>query len=323
VTEPLLILMGETASGKSELALHLAERYDAEIIGADSRQIYRDMEIGTAAPTAEERARVPHHGIAFLAPHDSYSAARFVADTLTTIAQIRARHRRVIVVGGTGFYIRALCGDMLLAPAVDTAIRARIRREAELHAPEWLHAWLALRDPVRAAALHPHDTYRVQRALELCLMRVSRNDDTPPPADRHASLLSAGLAYHKVWVRRSVAEVESRIASRVERMFASGIIAEAERVGPEAVAATAVGYPAIFAYLAGQMSEVELRRAFRTATSRYAKRQRTWLRTEPNLVSLDDLRFDAVERRLEEVLGWSPRVASWHGGSPRAAKSRP
>src|SRR5580693_9905110 len=134
----ILILAGPTASGKTELALALAERFGAEIIGADSRQIYRGMPIGTAAPTAEQRARVPHHLVEFLDPHERYSAARYVLDARRAIDAIAARGRRVIVAGGTGFYLRALAGDVALDAAYDPAVRARLATEARLHPPEVL-----------------------------------------------------------------------------------------------------------------------------------------------------------------------------------------
>ncbi|MGP6157842.1 MAG: tRNA (adenosine(37)-N6)-dimethylallyltransferase MiaA, partial [Vulcanimicrobiaceae bacterium] len=165
----VLILGGPTCSGKTELALELAERHDAEIVGADSRQIYRGMPIGTAAPNAQALARVSHHLVGFLDPHERYSAARYARDALAAIEQIHARGKRTIVTGGTGFYIRALAGDVALSPAFDPTLRARLARETRLHPPEVLHAWLASRAPLRAAALPTGDAYRIARALEIAL----------------------------------------------------------------------------------------------------------------------------------------------------------
>ena len=151
----VLILGGPTASGKSALALALAERFDAEIVGADSRQIYRGMPLGTAAPTLEQRARVRHHLVEFLEPDERYSAARYVADARRAIADIHARGKRAIVAGGTGFYLRALSGDVELADVYDPALRERLARESRLHPPEFLHGWLSVRAPQRAAHVLP------------------------------------------------------------------------------------------------------------------------------------------------------------------------
>ena len=276
-TPRVLILTGETASGKSELAVKLAEQIDAEIVGADSRQIYRGMPIGTAAPTATQRARVPHHLVEFLDPRERYSAARYVHDALRCIRDIIARKKRVIVVGGTGFYIRALCGDVDLGPEVDAAARARLQREVRVHDAEFLYAWLQVRNPRRAAELAVGDTYRVTRALETVL--------APPDPQPlvHDHLRSCAIPYTKVWMQIEKTLLQQRIEQRVDQMLAAGFVAEAERIGAAAVAADAVGYPQAFAYLAGQLHERELRSLMIRTTLRYAKRQATWLRSEPDL----------------------------------------
>lgn len=295
----VLVLAGPTCSGKTALAIELAERFGAEIVGADSRQIYRGMSIGTAAPTAGERARVPHHLVEFLDPHERYSAARFARDAFGAIAEIVARGRRALVVGGTGFYIRALAGDVALSAAYDEALRARLAREARVHPPEVLHAWLAARDPVRAAALEPGDRYRVARALEIAL--------APPGAVRSGeaaaavSLRSAGMPYLKVGLEVAQAELDVRIALRVDRMLAEGLVAEAERIGPGAVAADAVGYPQALAFLRGESTAAELRASLIRATRRYARRQQTWFRREPDLVRMEP---QAVAGAARDALGW-------------------
>ena len=174
VTPGVLILTGQTASGKSALALELAERFDAEIVGADSRQIYRGMPIGTAAPSGDDRARVRHHLVEFLDPRERYSAARFVADALAAIDDAHARGKRAIVAGGTGFYVRALAGDVTLSPAYDAHVRERLAREARVHPPDVLAAWLRALAPERAAAIAANDPYRIVRALEVALVERGR-----------------------------------------------------------------------------------------------------------------------------------------------------
>ena len=284
MTPGVLIITGQTASGKSALALELAERFGAEIVGADSRQIYRGMPIGTAAPSDEDRARVPHHLVEFLDPRERYSAARFVADAVAAIDDVHARGKRAIVVGGTGFYVRALAGDVTLSPAFDAQVRERLAREARVHPPDVLAAWLQALAPARAAAIAANDPYRVMRALEVAL--VERASDAPRAEDgaSRENLRSRGITFRKLYLDVAPDVLERRIAARVDTMLANGFIEEAERIGGDAVAADAVGYREALAYLAGFATRGELRAHLVRNTRRYAKRQATWFRTEPGLV---------------------------------------
>ncbi|HEX3463273.1 MAG TPA: tRNA (adenosine(37)-N6)-dimethylallyltransferase MiaA [Candidatus Elarobacter sp.] len=318
----VLILTGQTASGKSALALELAERFDTEIVGADSRQIYRGMPIGTAAPTDAERARVPHHLVGFLDPRERYSAARFVADALAAIDAIQARGRRAIVVGGTGFYVRALAGDVALSPAYDASIRERLARETRVHPPEVLVEWLHALAPSRAAEISANDPYRITRALEIALAeRDSVRSDSAAAGERSGgrqrhdagrgahgnseNLVTRAMPFRKVYLETDPGELERRIAARVDAMLANGLLEEAERVGADAVAADAVGYREALAYLAGWSTREELRTQLIRNTRRYAKRQATWFRTEPGLVRLPA--GDAFARAVAEaeaLPGW-------------------
>lgn len=291
----VLILTGATAGGKTELAIDLARRFDAEIVGADSRQIYRGMSVGTAAPRPEHLAAVPHHLVAFVDPYERYSAARYVQDAMTAIDGIHARGKRAIVAGGTGFYVRALAGNVSLAAGYDETLRARLAAETRVHPPEFLHAWLALRDPERAAALHARDAYRVVRALEVAL---SRGSGARPPL---RTLASAGVAFTTVFLDVPLAEIDARIAARCERMLEGGLLEEAERIGEEAVAATAVGYPQALGFLRGWCTHRELRSALERATRRYARRQRAWFRGEPGALWTGP---GAVAAVVREKLGW-------------------
>ncbi len=276
----VVILAGPTASGKTDLAIELAQELDGEVIGADSRQIYRGMPIGTAAPTAEQLQAVRHHLVGFLDPRERYSAAAFVRDALSAIDDITARKKRAIVAGGTGFYIRALAGDVALAGARDESLRARFAREALIHPPDVMHAWLMALDPARAAALDPADRYRVARALEVEL--AMRSDLGPIEVERR-SLRSEQIRYVKVYLDVPITELEPRLEVRVDRMLEQGLLDEAERLGDAVVAADAVGYPQANAYLRGQATRKELRMHLIRATRRYAKRQETWFRSEPDV----------------------------------------
>jgi tRNA dimethylallyltransferase len=292
----VLVIAGPTASGKTELAIELAQEFGAEIVNADSRQIYRGMPIGTAAPSPRQFAAVPHHLFEFLDPSERYSAARYSADAVAAIAQIHVRGKRAIVVGGTGFYVRALTGAVELAPQYDEGVRERLVRETRLHDAEFLHAWLNVRDPSRAGAIHPRDTYRVLRALEVAL--------APHSARREGSitsLRSAGVPFLKIFLSVDENALRERIAARTDAMLQAGFVEEAERVGERAVAATAVGYPQAIAYARGWCTRGELRELLIRATRRYAKRQLTWFRSEPEIVQA--LPQD-VERLARESLQW-------------------
>jgi tRNA dimethylallyltransferase len=339
VSSGVLILTGQTASGKSALALELAERFGAEIVGADSRQIYRGMLVGTAAPSEADRARVPHHVVGFLDPRERYSAARFVADALAAIDAIHARGRRALVVGGTGFYVRALTGDVSLSPAYDASLRERLAHEARIHPPEALAEWLHALAPQRAAGIAPNDPYRITRALEIALAErrgsalrdswsraqddnnaVAHQDDGIKAAHQAASvsardgkvsvaatnLRTRDIPFAKFYLDVDADTLQRRIEARVDAMLANGLLDEAEHVGADAVAADAVGYREALAYLAGWATRDELRAQLVRNTRRYAKRQATWFRTEPGLVRVpagDALAFAAAEAGA--LPGWA------------------
>ena len=296
MTAGVLVLGGMTASGKTAAAIDLALRFDAEVVGADSRQIYRDMAIGTAAPSREELAKVPHHLIGFLDPRERYSAGRFARDAIDAIQAIHARGHRAIVAGGTGFYLRALTGGVSLAPQYDETLRERLAREARIHPPEVLWEWLRAREPERAQTLDPGDAYRILRALEVTLA-----PGAPRAGAAGRNLKSAGIPFIYVVLDVPMETIDERIVQRAGAMLERGLLEEAERAGMDAVAASAVGYPQALAYLRGWSTRAELRDALVRATRRYARRQRSWFRHEPAaLWALPP----SLERMAREKLGW-------------------
>jgi tRNA dimethylallyltransferase len=314
VTPGVLILTGQTASGKSALALQLAERFGAEIVGADSRQIYRGMPIGTAAPSEADLARVPHHLVGFLDPHERYSAARFVREALAAIDTIHARGRRAIVAGGTGFYVRALAGDVALSPVRDESLRERLAHEVRIHPVDALYDWLRALDPALAERIPAHDSYRITRALEIALavrdVPQSQRDGAAAPSvlsatsDPDANLRRRGIPYRKLYLGVEPDVLLQRIEARVDSMLAAGLLDEAERIGPDAVAADAVGYREALAYRAGWSTRAELRAHLVRNTRRYAKRQATWFRTEPDVTHIAAAdAFAAATRALEDLDG--------------------
>lgn len=294
----VLIIAGATASGKTQLAIELAREFDAEIVGADSRQIYRGMPIGTAAPSPQQLAEVPHHLIGFLDPRERYSAARYACDAIYALNDIRRRGKHAIVAGGTGFYIRALTGGVTLAPEYDEALRDRLTHEALLHPVEFLHGWLEQREPERARALGTNDTYRILRALEVAL--AARE----PNVAAARTLASEGFTWLLVFLDLPWSVIDARIVRRTEQMLEAGLVAEAERIGSSAVAATAVGYPQADVYLRGWSTKTELRASLERATRRYARRQRAWFRGEPATLWLPP---ESVRAAVREKLGWSSK----------------
>ena len=293
----VLILAGPTASGKTALAVELARRFNAEIVNADSRQIYRGMDVGTAAPTREQQQGVAHHLFGFLDPRERYSAARFTEDAMRVTSEIAARGKRAIVVGGTGFYLRALTGGVELAAAHDPDLRNRLAHEARVHNAAFLHEWLQLRDARRAAMLAPGDTYRVLRALEVALAGPGAAVRTEPMR----TLATENVPFLEVFLTIDAAELDARIERRTNAMLEGGLLEEAERVGADAVAADAVGYPQALAYLRGECTFAELRVLLIRATRRYAKRQIAWFRNEP---LAQHLSAEAVAAAAREKLGW-------------------
>jgi tRNA dimethylallyltransferase len=282
-TPPLVVVVGPTASGKTQLAVALAERLGGEVVSADSVQIYRHFDVGTGKPTLDERARVPHHLIDVLEPLEPMDAGRWAERAERALADIHARGRMPIVCGGTFLWVRALLYGLVEAPPADPAVRERHRVLAESEGRPALHARLAEVDAESARRLAPNDFVRVSRALE-----VHELTGMPLSAiqERHG-FRSARHRARLVGLRRTPAELDERIARRVRAMLDQGFVEEVERlVGRgfgEARAMGSVGYRQIReALAAGTASDRDaLADSIRRATRVFVRRQRTWLRREP------------------------------------------
>jgi tRNA dimethylallyltransferase len=289
---PLIALMGPTASGKTGLALALAGQYPVEIISVDSAQIYRGMDIGTAKVTAEQRALVPHHLIDILEPAEPYSAARFAADAQALIGQIRARGRTPLLVGGTMLYYRALLDGLSVLPSADPAIREALEARARQEGVASLHAELQRIDPEAGARLHPNDQQRIQRALEIHAI-------TGLPAsefyrrEREPAELGPVLRVGLTELPREI--LHARIDRRFDEMIDDGLVDEVARLRargdlhPALPSVRAVGYRQIWAYLDGECELDEAIERGKAASRQYAKRQLTWMRSEPKLHRMDPL----------------------------------
>lgn len=301
---PVVLLMGPTAAGKSAVALALAARFQGEIVSADSAQVYRGMDIGTAKPDAATRAAVPHHLLDVIEPTDAYSAARFRRDAVEAIAAIRARRRVPIVAGGTMLYYKALREGLSPLPQADARVRAGLdARAAKLGWPA-LHAELARVDPSTAARLSPHDAQRIQRALEVHAL-------TGRPL---SALQGARDAVHGVGPVVAVAlapqdrtRLHDAIARRFDGMLAAGLVDEVralrERHPPLTTAFPSmrcVGYRQAFEYLDGRGDRGVLRERGIAATRQLAKRQLTWLR-RMDVTTIDCFAVDAGARVAEHV----------------------
>lgn len=281
---PAILLMGPTASGKTDLALALAERLPCDLISVDSALVYRGMDIGTAKPSPEVLARYPHRLIDVCDPADAYSAARFREDALAAMAEITARGRIPLLVGGTMLYFRALQQGLSPLPKSDPALRADlVARSARLGA-EAMHRWLAEVDPDAAAQIHPNDPQRVQRALEVFLLAGR-------PMTELWRAGSAPLPYRTLKLVRSPrdrATLHQRIAARFEAMLAAGFEDEVRGLwrrgdlDPELPSMRSVGYRQMLDYLLGAISRDDMQERAIIATRQLAKRQYTWLRSEPD-----------------------------------------
>lgn len=297
-----VLLMGPTATGKSALAVALAEALGGEIVTVDSAQVYRGMDIGTAKPDAATRARLPHHLIDLIDPTESYSAARFCADAIEAMAAIRMRGRLPILAGGTMLYFKALTEGLSALPRADRAIRAAIDAEAARAGWPAMHAELARVDPVTAARLAPGDSQRVQRALE-----VYRLTGQPLSSwQGHRAPAGGGDAIRVALVPGDRARLHREIAERFDAMLAKGLVDELaglrsrHALDPSMPSMRCVGYRQAWRYLDGDIDREGLRQTGIAATRQLAKRQMTWLRStparsfDPWMPGLADAVLDAV-----------------------------
>ena len=292
-------LLGPTASGKSQLAMQIAERSAVEIVSMDSAQVYRGLDIGTAKPSVEERRRVPHHLLDLIDPDRSYSTGRWRADAIAAIRQILAKGKVPLIVGGTMLYYRALVGGLDVLPQADPAVRAEIDAEAAARGWPALHAELERVDPKTARRIAPGDTQRIQRALEV--WRLTGKALSALQGVTRAELPFALKPFALVPAEREL--LHERIASRFDAMLKAGLIEELKalreryRLTPGMPSMRAVGYRQVWQYLDGEIDERRMREQAIAATRQLAKRQLTWLRS-----------FRELERVAEDARALAARM---------------
>jgi tRNA dimethylallyltransferase len=298
----LLVICGPTAVGKTALSLELAEYFDGEIISADSRQVYRLMDIGTAKPTKEELQRVRHHLIDVVCPDDEFHAAHFVAHAEKAIDDICQRKKRPFLVGGSGLYIRALTEGLLQAPGANQELRQRLHARAEEEGSPALHAELARVDPDSASRLHPNDLIRIVRALEVYehsgqMLSVMQ--------DEHG-FRSKPYRTLKICLNLERSELYRRVDQRAEVMFEEGLLKEAEALlsagyDPALKTLRTIGYRQAFALLRQEMSHDEALNDLQQSTRRYAKQQLTWFRKDKSMIWLESSGdFVTIRKLIEE-----------------------
>jgi tRNA dimethylallyltransferase len=277
-------LLGPTASGKSTLALEAAEKLPLEIVSMDSALVYRGMDIGTAKPSAAQRARVPHHLIDLIDPDEAYSAGRWRRDALAAIGEVLSRKRIPLLVGGTMLYYRTLTGGLDTLPPADAQLRGEIDADAARRGWPALHAELARVDPKTAQRLAPHDSQRIQRALEVWRLTGRPLSTLQGGARQDLPFELKGIA---LMPERAV--LHERIAQRFDAMLELGLIDEVQalrqryRLSAAMPSMRAVGYRQVWEYLEGRYDKETLKEKAVTATRQLAKRQLTWLRSFPGL----------------------------------------
>ena len=294
----LLAIVGPTATGKTEVGILLAEMVGGEVVSADSIQVYRGMDIGSAKPRPEERARVPHHLIDILEPDEPFSVADYQARAEAALTDIWERGRQPILVGGSGLYVRAALYelDFPLAPPLPK-LRERLRQEAKAKGSETLHARLREVDPEAAARIHPNDEKRIVRALEVYEQTgrpISSLQALDRPMKPRYNTRQFGLTLPRQ-------EMYRRIEARVDRMMAEGLPEEVERLlaegcGEDLVSMRGLGYAQLVPYLRGGMGREEAARRLKRDTRRYATRQLPWFRADPGVEWVDVEEVGGPER---------------------------
>lgn len=278
----ILVVTGPTASGKTAAAIALSRRFDGELIGADSVQVYRGFDVGSGKATPAELGGVPHHLIDVIDPNENLDAAQYAALADAAIDGVVARHKLPIVVGGTGLWLRALLRGLMPLPPSDPALRAALLEEARVLGAPALHARLVLVDPLAAARIHPNDVVRITRALEI-LAQTGR------PAGELRRDHALGAPRYDAWVAvvdRDREASDRAVAARIDAMLAQGFLEETKRLleaHPQARALGSVGYRELAMAVRGERTLEDARIEAIRATRVYARRQRTWCKSEPGM----------------------------------------
>jgi tRNA dimethylallyltransferase len=305
-SDPLaVLLLGPTGSGKTTLSLALGQRFGGEIVSCDSVAVYRGMDLGTAKPSAEDRARLPHHLIDVAEPNQPFTAGEYSRQARAALRDICRRGKVPIVTGGTGLYLRALTDGLFAGPARQLELRARLERSRQRRSVLWLHRLLTRLDPTSASRIHANDTPKLVRAIEVCL--TARK----PLSEVQTRDPLSGFRLLRIGLNPPRQQLYARLNLRAEAMFASGLIDETrgllERFGP-VQALDSLGYRQARAVLAGTLTLEAAVEATRQGHRNYAKRQLTWFRREPDVHWIEGFGNDAETiRAASELVQDSPQ----------------
>lgn len=292
--------MGPTGVGKTELSLALAEQLGSPIVNADSRQIYRELPIGTAAPTAAERARVKHYFVGTHSLSEDYNAGQYERDAMALLEQLFAEHDTVVLSGGSMMYVKAVCEGLDEMPFVSPDLRVSLREAYEQQGLEWLQAEVAAADPDYWREVDQCNPQRLLHALEIC-----RASGQPFSAFRKGQQKERPFRVVKIGLTRDREELYSRINARVLQMMAAGLQQEAERVIPyrQCNSLQTVGYKEMFRFLDGEWTEEEAVRMIQQNSRHYAKRQLTWYRADASVRWINLSQTD-TQAALQAILAW-------------------
>jgi tRNA dimethylallyltransferase len=302
----LICIVGPTGVGKTGMALELAGRWCGEIVSADSMQVYRYMDIGTAKPTPEERARIPYHLLDVVDPDEPFDASRYIELAHGAIGRLQRQGKPVFIVGGTGLYIRVLLGGLIDGPGADAVLRRELKEEMKRFGKEQLHERLRAGDPRAAARIHPHDGIRIVRALEVLELTgrsIVEHQQEHRFREAPYEALRIGLGLDRE-------RLNDRIDRRADQMVAKGFAQEVRRLldmgyGESLKSMQSLGYRHMVSFLAGRRSLEEAVRMIKRDTRRYAKRQMTWFAADRQIGWLDPGDVEAASRRIGVFLGRS------------------
>jgi tRNA dimethylallyltransferase len=308
-TPRVIVVCGPTGIGKTRTAIHLAQRFGGEIIGADSMQIYRHMDIGTAKPTPDERSRARHHMVGIIDPDTPYDAARYARDAGETVRALHERGVVPVVAGGTGLYIKALIYGLFNSQPPDPDIRRNLEQRADAHGTAHLHEQLAICDPHAAAGIHVNDRFRIIRALET-YQSTGRPISTHQQRHRFAR---PRFAAFKIGLTMPRADLYARIDQRVDQMVAEGLLEEVRGLlgrgyGPELKSMQSIGYRHMVDYLHNRVDWDETLRLLKRDTRRYAKRQFTWFRADPDIEWITPDELESLQPAIKSFLTTGPPV---------------
>jgi tRNA dimethylallyltransferase len=303
----LVVILGPTASGKTALSLALAKKFNGEIVNCDSVAMYREFDLGTAKPSPAERTQVPHHLFDSVDPTEDVTAGEYAGQARWILEGIKARGHLPIVVGGTGLYLRALLEGLFRGPQRSEELRQRLRQHAAKRAPQYLHKLLSRFDHATAEKIHPHDTPKLIRAIEVCLASRQKMSEL---WQRGRDPL-VGFRILRFGLDPSRAALYRRINQRAEQMLTDGLIEETRKLmakyGPSARPFGSLGYKQAAEFLRGDLTSEQTLPTIQQAHRNYAKRQMTWFRREPEVTWFNGFGEDPeIQRRVVSLLGAVP-----------------